>query len=168
MPPAGESRRRIALARMLNAAYGDGLLSEQTFAHRLDLLFGSALIEPAGLVGDLTIRARGRAVSDTVRQLGRRIAALVTPSAPPPALLALDWSGGQDQLLVGRHHGCDIVVDHISVSRRHALLIFRDWDWILRDLDSTNGTAVNGKPVVRCRLQPGDRLLLGDELLLVD
>jgi hypothetical protein len=168
MPPAGESRRRMALARLLGAAYGDGLLSEQTFAHRLDMLFGSALIEPAGLVGDLTVRARGRALSDTVRRVTRRITGLVIRPDPPPPLLALDWSGAQDELLIGRHRSCDIVLDGITVSRRHALLTFRDGNWVLRDLASTNGTAVNGEPVVRCRLLPGDRLLLGDELLLVD
>jgi hypothetical protein len=170
MPPAGESRRRMA--QMLNAAYGDGLLSDQTLAHRLDLLFGSALIEPAGLVGDLTVRSHGRALSDTVLRAVRRLAALVAPPDPAapvaPALLALDWEGGREELLVGRHPECDIVLEDLSVSRRHALLSFRDGSWILRDLASTNGTSLNGEPVMRCRLLPGDRLLLGDEALLVD
>jgi pSer/pThr/pTyr-binding forkhead associated (FHA) protein len=54
------------------------------------------------------------------------------------------------------------------VSRRHALLRFRDGAWIVRDLESMNGTTVNGSPVVRCRLQPGDQLAFGDEALVVD
>ena len=53
-----------------------------------------------------------------------------------------------------------MVVGHPSVSRRHARLSFRDGHWVLRDLDSTNGTRVNGTPVVRYRLEPGDRLSL--------
>ena len=61
-----------------------------------------------------------------------------------------------------------MVVGHLSVSRRHARLSFRDGRWVLRDLDSTNGTRVNGKRVVRCRLEPGDRLSLGSADLLVD
>ena len=93
-----------------------------------------------------------------------------TARAPPqPAtLLALDWTGGRDELLVGRHDICDVVVGHPSVSRRHARLSFRDGHWVLRDLDSTNGTRVNGRRVVRCRLEPGDRLSLGSAELLVD
>ena len=56
----------------------------------------------------------------------------------------------------------------LSVSRRHALLRFRDGRWILQDLESTNGTRVNGEPVGRCQLRPGDALQVGDVRLLVD
>jgi len=167
---AGESRRRMT--RQLNAAYGDGLLSDKTFAHRLDVLLRSALIEPAGLVGDLTVRPRRSWWADTLERAWRSTRNLTgapaAPPPPPPPLLALDWSGAQEELLVGRHPGCDIVLGHASVSRRHARLTFRDGNWVLRDLDSTNGTLVNGQPVVRCVLLPGDVLTLGDEAVLVD
>jgi hypothetical protein len=163
------------MASTLNAAYGDGLLSQETLVHRLDLLFGSALVDPGGLVGDLTLRSDKRTLAETLRhaaQSALRAAGLTEPaSRPPPAaptLLALDWSGAGEELVLGRHHACDVVLHHISVSRRHARLSFRDGNWVLRDLDSTNGTTVNGERVVRCRLLPGDALLLGDEYLLVD
>jgi hypothetical protein len=167
---AGESRRRMA--RALNTAYGEGLLSEHTLAYRLDLLFGNELVEPRSLIGDLTVRTPERALPDalarTLRSVGR-LAGLIDRLEPlPPTLLALDWTGAADELLLGRHHACDVVLGHISVSRRHARLSFRDGHWILRDLESTNGTSVNGTRVVRCRLLPGDRLMLGDEPLLVD
>src|SRR6201996_9367604 len=45
----GDARRRME--RTLNAAYGDGLLSQQTLMQRLDLLFGSELVDPAGRAG---------------------------------------------------------------------------------------------------------------------
>ena len=48
----GTSQRR--LARALNAAYAEGLVSEETFQHRLDLLLGGRLVDPVALVGDLT------------------------------------------------------------------------------------------------------------------
>jgi hypothetical protein len=160
------------MERTLNAAYGDGLLSQQTLVQRLDLLFGSELVDPAGLVGDLTLRRPRRALSVTwermIVTLRRAAAHDRTRRAEPPTLLALDWSGGRDELLVGRHDACDVVVGHLSVSRKHARLSFRDGHWVLRDLDSTNGTRVNGKRVVRCRLEPGDRLSLGSADLLVD
>jgi predicted component of type VI protein secretion system len=170
MVAAGTLRHR--LARTLNAAYGDGLLSEHTFAYRLDLLLRSPVIDPSSLVGDLTLRSRNHPIARTVATLMNAVGLAATSSSsassPPAALLALDWTGGQTELLVGRHHGCDVVLADPSVSRRHAQLRFRDGSWILRDLDSTNGTTVNGQTVVRCRLLPGDHLTLGDESLIVD
>ncbi len=167
MPVPGVCRHR--LERALNAAYGDGLLSQRTFMYRIDRLLGSRLVDPSELVGDLPVRAPepglatviGRAV-DWARQLVREAAAAELP------LLALDWSGGHETLLVGRHEECDVVLGDRTVSRRHARLRFRDGGWILQDLGSTNGTTVNDVRVVRCRLQPGDQLTLGDQRLRVD
>ena len=164
----GEARRRME--RTLNAAYGDGLLSQRTLVQRLDLLFGSELVDPAGLVGDLTLRPPRRPLAqarDRVMTSLHRAFAHPARAKPPP-LLALDWTGASEELLVGRHADCDVMLGHLSVSRRHARLTFRDGRWVLRDLDSTNGTRVNGRRVVRCRLEPGDRLRLGSAELLVD
>jgi pilus assembly protein CpaF len=83
-------------------------------------------------------------------------------------LLALDWSGAQPELLIGRHHTCDVMLANPRVSRRHARLVFRDAKWIVQDLQSTNGTVVNGTRVGRCELRPGDCLVLGDEYLRID
>jgi pSer/pThr/pTyr-binding forkhead associated (FHA) protein len=160
---------RLRMERTLNAAYGDGLLSQQTLVQRLDLLFRSEVVDPAGLVGDLTLRRPRRARPGLRERALARLRQIVDrPEATPPPLLALDWTGSRDELLVGRHDACDVMVSHPSVSRRHARLSFRDGHWVLRDLDSTNGTRVNGKRVVRCRLEPGDRLSLGSADLLVD
>lgn len=156
----------------LRAAYGDGLLSERTFSHRLDLLFGSSFIDADRLIGDLTLRPRHRPLATAVRAALETVRSLADlarpPDTPPAAVLALDWGGGQDELVVGRHDSCDIVVDDMTVSRRHAQLRFRDGAWVVRDLDSTNGTTVNGQRVVRCRLEAGDLLTLGDAALVVD
>ena len=83
-------------------------------------------------------------------------------------LLALDWDGAEEDLLLGRHLSCDIVLGDLSVSRRHARLRFRDGHWVLQDLESTNGTSVNGARVGRCQLHPGDELRVGTVRLLVD
>lgn len=149
---AGALRHR--LARTLNAAYAEGLLSDRTLAHRLDLLFASPVIDPGRLVGDLTRRVPRRR-----RRRHRDDSAI---------LLALDWGGAQEELVIGRQVDCDVVVSHPTVSRHHARLIFRDGGWILQDLGSTNGTRLNGQRVGRCRLRPGDQLALGDQPLRVD
>jgi len=81
---------------------------------------------------------------------------------------ALDWGGGEGDLVVGRGPGCAVALSDDSVSRRHARLVFRDGAWIIQDLGSTNGTIVNGERVGRCRLELGDRVRLGDQLLEID
>jgi pSer/pThr/pTyr-binding forkhead associated (FHA) protein len=55
-----------------------------------------------------------------------------------------------------------------EVSRRHARLLFRDGAWIVQDLESLNGAAVNGEPIGRCRLAPGDDVAFADEHVRVD
>jgi hypothetical protein len=166
---AGASKRRIA--RSLNAAYADGLLSQDTFVGRLDRLLRSRVVEPFELVGDLTVRRGSRTTSVRIREL---LSSLFAPrprsSAYEPAasLLALDWSGETTELLIGRHAACDVVLPGETVSREHARLVFRDGKWIIHDLKSANGTAVNGTYVGRCELYPGDQLVLGEECLDID
>jgi hypothetical protein len=164
---SGASRKQIA--RTLNVAYEHGLLSEETLSYRLDQLLGGSLIDPRHLIGDLSLR---RAVGwrDRLRAV---VAALRAPPSGDVAptdefLLALDWTGFTEQLLVGRHHACDVVLDEPSVSRQHARLVFRDGKWVLQDLESTNGTIVNGVRVGRCSLLPGDHLALGEAHLRID
>lgn len=169
----GPGARRHRLARTLNAAYAEGLLSDRTLAHRLDALFAGGLIDPAGLVGDLTRRRtrrpRGESILATATSLLRRLwGGAPATSEDPRILLALDWTGGCEELVIGRHPSCDVVVADETVSRRHAQLTFRDGGWILQDLHSTNGTRLNGQFVGRCRLRPGDHLGLGHQVLQVD
>lgn len=166
----GASRKQIA--QTLNAAYADGLLSADTFARRLDQLLGARLIDPFRLIGDLNLR----------RSRGRRMSIIDAVAAALPAvrrsrqddfggsplLLALDWSGGRSELTIGRDRECDLVLSNPGVSRRHARLLFRDGTWVLQDLDSTNGTTVNGVRIGRCELRPGDHVVLGDEHLQID
>ncbi len=166
---AGASRQN--LARELNAAYSCGLLSERTFCQRLDLLFGSCLVDPARVVGDLSVRLPRRRWPRRVADLLDATIGLLTRSdgvGAAPRLLALDWTGGQEEILLGRHLTCDVVLDDLSVSRRHARLVFRDGRWVIQDLESTNGTEVNGVRVGRCELHPGDHIGLGDERLRID
>jgi hypothetical protein len=175
----GEFRRQISVE--LNAAYGDGLLSEQTLAHRMDLVATSRLLDPERLIGDLSFRASRRSMRNTlgrgVKSLRGTVARRKPSAVSPPLVLALDWDeddgeplvGRDRELLVGRDpEYCDVVFDHPTVSRRHARLHHRDGSWVLKDLDSTNGTTINGKRVARCRLEPGDRLALGRQTVVVD
>jgi len=62
---------------------------------------------------------------------------------------------------LGRHLECDVVLADARVSRRHAQLRWRSGRYVLFDLGSTGGTAVNGHPVREAVLEPGDVFSLG-------
>jgi pSer/pThr/pTyr-binding forkhead associated (FHA) protein len=70
---------------------------------------------------------------------------------------------------VGRAIRADFVVDAALVSRVHCRLTARaDGRLEVQDLDSTNGTFVNGKKVDRVELKDGDRLGVGRVTLKVE
>ena len=72
----------------------------------------------------------------------------------------------QDTTTFGRTGGNDIIIPDGTVSRNHARLIFDDRRWTLEDLQSSNGTFVNGAAVRRPRaLAHGDELRLGDDVM---
>jgi hypothetical protein len=67
-------------------------------------------------------------------------------------------------ILVGRGPDMDVPIWDRSVSRRHAEIDWRDDVWSVRDLESTNGTRVDGSPLSPSEvrpLAPGDRIDLG-------
>jgi sigma-B regulation protein RsbU (phosphoserine phosphatase) len=66
-------------------------------------------------------------------------------------------------LILGRNPQAQIVLDHTTVSRSHAELVFDPFGrWWVHDLRSTNGTYVNGTPVEERMLNPGDSIGIGD------
>ncbi len=69
----------------------------------------------------------------------------------------------RDEMQIGRHPDCDIVVDAGAVSRFHAKLIRKGSDWSVEDLGSRNGTFVNGQLLTRPHvLAEGDRIRISE------
>ncbi|HVR43767.1 MAG TPA: adenylate/guanylate cyclase domain-containing protein [Thermoanaerobaculia bacterium] len=66
-----------------------------------------------------------------------------------------------ESVTVGRIEGNDLVLNHPSVSRRHARFDSRGGSWWIVDLSSTNGVKVNGTPVTDVAVSGGDRILIG-------
>ena len=66
---------------------------------------------------------------------------------------------------IGRSTTCDVKIASTSVSKEHATLLAVGDKLIISDLDSRNGTFVNGVKVQNTRLNPGDKLSLHDVLL---
>lgn len=68
----------------------------------------------------------------------------------------------KDALTIGRLDSCDIALSDAGVSRKHAEVRREGDEWVVIDLNSTNGTVVNGTAVRRHRLAPGDRIEVGE------
>jgi pSer/pThr/pTyr-binding forkhead associated (FHA) protein len=66
------------------------------------------------------------------------------------------------EMILGRHSGADIRLPLPDVSRRHCRFAFRDGRWHLDDLNSLNGTCVNGQFVQHAVLRDGDTIRFGE------
>jgi signal transduction histidine kinase len=71
-------------------------------------------------------------------------------------------------LVLGRDPTSDVPIDDLNISRRHAEISLRADETVLRDLESTNGTFVNGELVAEKPLVNGDRISIGDSLVVFE
>lgn len=92
----------------------------------------------------------------------------------PPQIQGIAWLVGargsergrthridRERAVAGASSGCDIVLSGDHVSEQHASFRFQEGHFVVTDLDSTNGTSVNGEAVQQRVLADGDRLSLG-------
>jgi two-component system cell cycle response regulator len=71
----------------------------------------------------------------------------------------------ESNTVVGRSSECDVRIDHLGVSRRHAVISqLEGSDFIIEDLGSRNGTTVRGIATTRSRLVNGDRIGIGSSI----
>ena len=68
---------------------------------------------------------------------------------------------------IGRDPTCNVPLQDLGVSRRHVMISpTSDGKFMLTDLESTNGTRVNGMPVAKkCVLRDGEKIIVGDTVL---
>jgi pSer/pThr/pTyr-binding forkhead associated (FHA) protein len=66
------------------------------------------------------------------------------------------------RMVIGRGPGVPLEFDDSTMSREHAAFEVAEECMRLRDLGSTNGTLVNGAPILQTTLKHGDRIELGD------
>ena len=138
----------------------DGCLTLDTFAGRVDAAYRAKTAEELdALVADLPNDDGWRGA---LRRFVARRAAREERSGPPALELEVRLPATAESVVVGRSHACDVVVGEETVSRVHAELRHTDDDaWLVRDLDSTNGTWLNGSRVTVARVCGGDVLWLG-------
>jgi two-component system cell cycle response regulator len=72
---------------------------------------------------------------------------------------------GQRDVSLGRSSAADVQLDLDNVSRNHASIVKNAHGWVLRDLDSTNGTFVNELPIRERLLRDGDQIRIGRAML---
>jgi pSer/pThr/pTyr-binding forkhead associated (FHA) protein len=66
-----------------------------------------------------------------------------------------------EAITVGRSPDCDIFLDDVTVSRRHALLKRDDRQFLIEDQGSLNGTFLNRRRIESAPLEDGDELQIG-------
>jgi pSer/pThr/pTyr-binding forkhead associated (FHA) protein len=99
----------------------------------------------------------------------RRRAAITAPKLEPGRYLAIEDGDevvvipvGENALRLGRAAAADVMLEHLSVSRRHAVVVMRGEDVAILDDRSLNGVLVNGERVREAVLEHGDEVRLGD------
>ncbi|MFK5986386.1 MAG: FHA domain-containing protein [Pseudomonadota bacterium] len=71
-----------------------------------------------------------------------------------------EYDLNKTELYIGRHPSNDIIIDNKGVSGKHAVVYVEGKDFIVKDLDSTNGTKLNGKKITSAKLHHGDHINL--------
>ncbi len=73
---------------------------------------------------------------------------------------------GEEAVIIGRMPECDIQILVDNVSRKHARISFRNEEYQIEDLNSTNGIYVNGIKIEKCILRNHDLLDIGGVKIL--
>ena len=155
-----------------------GSVEQALVAELKQVVRDTALERGWGLVGPPEV---GLEIDDTLTRGKLRCRATFAEGAEqlPPAVPAAGEAGlvllHDDRVVdtfrlpqtatIGRSPSCDIVLTDPGASRRHAQIVRRDDGYVVTDLDSTNGTMVNGQPVAERLLVDGDRLVIGSTQL---
>ncbi len=72
----------------------------------------------------------------------------------------------KETLVIGRRDS-NLLLDDALVSGKHCQIIYRNGDFVLQDLGSTNGTTVDGRLVREHVLKPGNEIALGSTRLIL-
>ena len=83
-------------------------------------------------------------------------------------LVLKDFSLQDGGKTIGRAPGNDVVLENLLVSGHHARIDQAGGDYILTDLQSKNGTYVNGARITTAKLKHGDQILVGKHTLVFE
>ena len=78
--------------------------------------------------------------------------------------LGAQWEIRDEPVTVGRGAVSDVKVEDEGLSRRHFMIVRQGADYLIKDLNSRNGTWVHGHRAVTARLHDNDCILAGNTL----
>lgn len=74
----------------------------------------------------------------------------------------MEYAVTKTYTVIGRDKDADITPRDSHISRRHAVIVYLDGNYILKDLDSTNGTIMSGAFIKQTNLRHGDKFRVGE------
>lgn len=74
---------------------------------------------------------------------------------------ALSHELAEQNVRIGRAADNDLQIDDPSISSHHAEILFKEGNYVLKDLGSTNGTTINDTTTEEHMLEEGDRIVFG-------
>jgi len=108
------------------------------------------------------------------RDIKRHSELLADRLVPPITLAAnlgdstLEFNFRTREVFIGRESSCDVRLDDLTVSGRHARLVYQKGHWFVEDLQSRNGTFLNREPVLsQVVLADGDELRVGQVIIQI-
>ena len=132
-----------------------------------DLRVSCALVDASGEEGTPDAKMLGAVEAGHTMVLDREKLLREKPRAPKASVTLVEGADrrtvslGPEPLAIGRDPQNDVVLDDRRVSRKHAEVRLRLGRYTLYDLQSTNGTYVNGRRVAEMVLSDGDRISIG-------
>ena len=126
-----------------------GALLDRPADHTVTLAKVDPLQDAPGATDDAVVE---------LSSLPNDVASLVVRSGPQAGA---SFALSTDITRLGRHPDSEIILDDITVSRRHAEVLRVSDGYVLRDAGSLNGTYVNQQRVDEAPLQQGDELQVG-------
>ena len=162
----GVNEGEEAVYLMLSWPGGSFLLDEDILPHKrtVNLSWEQLLLEGARRadLGGGTKQPMGAPVTTpepltSTRTKDSQPKLTVTAPDQPPVIFELE----EEYTHAGRGPGNEIPLPYPSISNRHCIFILSGSDIVVRDLNSSNGTFVNGEAIAETVLRPGDMIQVG-------
>lgn len=162
----GDRKKALALKRAIDHQVNLSPVASRLFASDFSL---DAWLNAQGVPAPiLSVSRQGAVAVKQATSAGKD--ASINSSALAEAVLIPSTQGQEVYLSkikvvqIGRQDGSDLVLNNNSISRRHAEISYANGQYVLRDLESTNGTHINGTRVAKgslAILKNGDVLCFG-------